>query len=234
MVNSVPFFQNVDENSAILLKKYAVTKFLPKNELLFSFDDKANYFYFIIDGWVKLYRNTFAGEEVVIDILTKGGIFGEYTDSKDTKYNYSAGTVSNVNLILYPINILRRCIGSDHTLASNIIKISNQKQQNQVNNIEHLICQSAPQKIGCFLLRLCDPKKKYDIIIDLPYDKRLIAAKLGIKVETFSRALTKLAKDTGIKVKGSRIYVNNLDSLVDYTCDHCSSYFPCNSRAGIL
>ncbi|MFT5702965.1 MAG: CRP-like cAMP-binding protein [Rickettsiales bacterium] len=227
MVNYVPFFQDISENSVTLLKKHAAEKFLPKNELLFSCDNKANYFYFIVDGWVKLYRNTFAGDEVIIDILTKGGVFGEYVDLQDNKHNLCAKTISNVNIVSYPTNILKECIDNDHVLASNMIKISNQKQQNQMYDAEHLICQSATQRIGCFLLRLCDPKKQHDIIIDLPYDKFLIAARLGMKVETFSRSLTKLAEDTGIRVEGSRIHIINLDSLIDYTCDNCSKRFPC-------
>jgi CRP-like cAMP-binding protein len=229
MVKYVPIFQNISARSKILLKKSAITKFVPKNTHLLFFYDKANYFYFIIDGWVKLYRNTVSGEEIVIDVLTKGSVFGEKIYPKENKYDYSAQAISDVNVISYPIDVLKECIDHDPFLASKMIRISNQKQQDQTNDIEHLIYQSAPQKIGCFLLRMCDQKKQLDVIIDLPYSKYLIAAKLGIKVETFSRSLTKLIQDTGrIKVKGSRVYIDNLDSLVNYVCDHCSLCFPCN------
>lgn len=64
---------------------------------------------------------------------------------------------------------------------------------------EHQATMSAAQLVACFMQRLCvlynfDPKG-----FDLPYSKTLIASRLGMELETFSRTLAKL-KEHGIAV----------------------------------
>ena len=93
--------------------------------------------------------------------------------------------------------------------------------------IEHRSIQNASQRIGCFLLRLADQSKKNNVIIHLPYDKALVASRLGMQPETFSRALAKLREKTGICIKGATIEMDNLDQLVSYSCSACTSKFPC-------
>ena len=49
----------------------------------------------------------------------------------------------------------------------------------------------AAQRVGCFILRLLN-KKQPNLIINLPCNKTLLASHLGMKRETFSRALNDL------------------------------------------
>ncbi|HEY9163336.1 MAG TPA: helix-turn-helix domain-containing protein, partial [Magnetovibrio sp.] len=48
----------------------------------------------------------------------------------------------------------------------------------------------------------------------LPMDKSLIAARLGMQPETFSRALAKL-KSAGVENSGSDIVIQDVDQLRD-------------------
>jgi CRP-like cAMP-binding protein len=87
--------------------------------------------------------------------------------------------------------------------------------------------QSAPQRIGCFLLRLCKAQEEGEVTLHLPYDKTLIAARLGMKPETFSRALTRLRQESDIEVKGATVSIPDIQRLVGYTCNACSNAYPC-------
>jgi len=99
----------------------------------------------------------------------------------------------------------------------------------QDKELEHLTVQNAPQRIGCFLLRLCvnRGKEERSTTLHLPYDKTLIASRLGMKPETFSRALTKLRSEIGIEVNGATVIIENIDDLLSYCCGFCSDTFPC-------
>jgi len=82
---------------------------------------------------------------------------------------------------------------------------------------------NAAQKIGCFILRLANvTHTSFEVI--LPYDKSLIASYLGMKGETFSRALNEL-KPLGITIKGNVLSVDNIQELIKYSCISCSLVF---------
>jgi hypothetical protein len=50
---------------------------------------------------------------------------------------------------------------------------------------------------------------------ELPFDKSLIARRLGMKPETFSRALAKL-RGIGVETQGATVNVEDLDRLRAY------------------
>lgn len=100
-------------------------------------------------------------------------------------------------------------------------------RRQQDRELEHRTIQNAPQRIGCFLLRLTNQEEEGSVKIHLPYDKTLVASRLGMQPETFSRALNKLKDKTGIRVKGATVELDNLEQLTSYSCSACSSEFPC-------
>jgi hypothetical protein len=50
----------------------------------------------------------------------------------------------------------------------------------------------------------------------LPYDKTLIADTLGMKGETFSRALNVLRLKTGLRIKGTSVEIGRVDKLIEF------------------
>lgn len=89
--------------------------------------------------------------------------------------------------------------------------------------LEHASTMNAPQRLGCFILRLTN-NTKTSFKITLPYDKNLIAAYLGMKGETFSRALSEL-KPLGVSVKGKTLLINDIHKLINFSCISCSLIF---------
>ena len=83
-----------------------------------------------------------------------------------------------------------------------------------VHQIEQLQVQSTGQRVGDFLLRFC-PSGPGNAIFDLPFDKSLIARRLGMKPETFSRALAKL-RTIGVDTHGHTVTIEELDRLRGY------------------
>ena len=61
-----------------------------------------------------------------------------------------------------------------------------------VEQIETIKLLSGPQRIAQFLLRLCSRQATGATTVELPYEKALIANRLGMKPESLSRSLTRL------------------------------------------
>ncbi|MEC7577530.1 MAG: cyclic nucleotide-binding domain-containing protein, partial [Pseudomonadota bacterium] len=54
-----------------------------KGHVLFVNQDKAEKFYIVLNGWIKLFRETLDGAQAVVDILPAGHIFGETSIFED-------------------------------------------------------------------------------------------------------------------------------------------------------
>ncbi|NBX65598.1 MAG: Crp/Fnr family transcriptional regulator [Proteobacteria bacterium] len=220
----VTLFQGCDPSFLQKLEVAGITHRFSKNHVVFMQDDLCEWFYVIRSGWIKLFRQTLDGDEVIIDILPAGKVFGE-TDIFDNRlYSCSAEVVQDAEVIAYPISMLRNEIATNQAFSMKMLKHVVQGQREKDKEIEHRTIQNAPQRLGCFLLRLIPAKKAGPIMLHLPYDKTLIA---GMQSETFSRALARLKEDLNLKVRGSTIEIESMDALITYTCSACSNVYPC-------
>lgn len=199
-----------------------------KGKILFLTRDPATQFFIILKGWVKLYRETLDGTQAVVDTLTIGHMFGETSIFEDDTYSCSAEAIEPLEYISLPLGLLKAEIEGNSKFALKMLSSMANYRRQQDQELEHRTLQNAPQRIGCFLLRLADQDADGPISIHLPYDKTVVASRLGMQPETFSRALAKLRDATGIKISGATIKVDNLNQLSDFSCSACSSEFPCN------
>lgn len=228
VIGALALFDGLDAAAISRLVAAAQLRHAPKGQMLHLQDDPADYFYVIVQGWVKLFRETLEGTEAIIDVLTNGHLFGENAVFENDCYSCAAEAIEDTTLISLPTSLLKSMIESHNQLALNMLSSMSRHRLQQHREIEHLNVQNAPQRIGCFLLRLCKPDQAAPVTLHLPYDKTLIASRLGMKPETFSRALAKLKEQTGIRIVGPTVYIDRLQTLVSYTCNHCSTSFPCD------
>lgn len=223
----LPIFKGGTDAFLQNLERSAVRKSCKKGQILFLYADPAESFYLVESGWIKLFRETLDGTQSVVDILPAGHIFAETAIFEDGLYPYSAEVVEPAELIAFSLDTLKKEIENNNRLALNMLASMARYRRQQDREIEHRTIQNAPQRIGCFLLRLVNQNNNGPVTIHLPYDKTLVASRLGMQPETFSRALSKLKEQTGITVKGATIEMESLDQLVQYSCGACSSDFPC-------
>lgn len=89
----------------------------------------------------------------------------------------------------------------------------------QVEN-ERLAGMTSIKRAACLLLHLSTDMIGNGGTFTFPYDKSLAASQLGMKRETFSRALLQL-KPLGVSVNGSEIKIDNFKNIVNFTCKQC-------------
>ena len=58
--------------------------------------------------------------------------------------------------------------------------------------------------------------KRRRFVLQLPYDKTLIAYTLGMQGATFSRALNVLRQKTGLRLKGARVEIESVKRLAQF------------------
>ena len=178
---------------------------------------------------MKLYRTSNNGEEVIIHIFGPGESFAEAAVFSDHQtYPVHAQAVEDTVLIEIPRSIFIHKIETDSRFAINILGAIAARQHLLVQQLEHLMIRSAPQRVGAFLLRFCQKVKDSDTtwVVNLPYEKSIISLRLNIKPETFSRAVTKLS-ECGVYIENNKILISDLKKLANY-CDLTDKEIPCS------
>lgn len=222
------FFQMLRPQTKALLKREGRTQTLSKGHIIFMHEDQASWFYVLESGWVKLFRETLDGDEAILDVLPSGSIFGETSCMENGVYSSGAEIIEDSCVISYPLSILENEINENNAFAVAFLRHVTSKSLVKDKEIELRSVQNAAQRIGCFLLRLCKDAEGNSKTIHLSWEKSLIAARLGMTPETFSRSLSKLQEGAGLRIKGPTIDVPDISALVRYTCTACSNVFPCD------
>ena len=195
----------------------AVAVMLSPHEILFRQGDPATAFFIVIDGWIKLYRITLSGEETVVNVLTRGGSYAESHALTGACYPATAEAVSNSRVVRIPANHVVRCIRESPDIALAMIASASHHLHDLVQQIEQLKAQSGVQRVAEFLASLV-PVESGSCDIALPYDKLLIAARLGLKPESLSRTFAKL-RSVGVAVHASHVAVTDIGRLRQIASD---------------
>jgi CRP-like cAMP-binding protein len=184
---------------------------LAPHETLFRQADPATAFFIMISGWVKLYCVNASGDEAVIDILTKGDTVAETVALTGYPHLATAEAVTEARVVRIPADHIVRCIQESPDIALAMIASTSQHLRHLIQEVEQLKAQSGVQRVAEFLASLA-PADHGPCVIVLPYDKVLIAARLGIKPETLSRALAKL-RSIGVSVNASHVTISDVAKL---------------------
>lgn len=186
----------------------------PRGKLLFLRGEPAEWFYLLLDGWVKVFRDTPDGEQTVITIIKPGETMAEAAIFFGSDYPASAEVVDDARLIEIPAAALINQIRDNGALALKLLGTMSMRMRHLVRHIEQLQARSTSQRLGNFLLTLCETEEG-SAVIKLPYDKSLIAARLGMKPESLSRALAKL-KAVGVTSRGHTVQMASVGDLREF------------------
>ena len=220
--NNLPLFSGLmpDERAALLRAGQA--RSFAAGEVLFHHGDPLSHFYVVVRGTLQLYRTTSDGRQKTLELLKAGQTLGE-TEIMDSckTHRMSAAAVDQVEVIVFPAVWLKQAAQNHSTLALNLLSQIAGQMHDAAIEAEHQATMTAPQLVACFLQRLCVLHNFNPRDFTLPYSKSLIASRLGMEPETFSRTLAKL-KEHGIEVAGNRVIIRNLTQIEHYVCAFCS------------
>lgn len=188
-----------------------------RGETVFLQGESARAIFIVVDGWVKLYRVAPSGAEAVVTVLTRGASFGEAVALRNAAYPVSAEAVTDCTLIRIEAEALLRLIRANPEVAISILSSTFAHLHALVAQVEALKAQTGPQRVAEFLLELA-PKTSGSCDVTLPYDKALIAGRLGMKPESLSRAFLRL-KDMGVTVRNTTARIKDVDALRDYATE---------------
>lgn len=215
-VGQVGLFQGLDKSELETLLKHAVLIQEEKGSLLFSQGDPADRFYIILEGRVKLFTANEEGEESIVEIFNPTNSFAEAAMFASGRFPVNCETVIPSRLIRIDGDPFLGVLRNHPNIGRVILSKMAQRYRRLLNQISQLKTQSPAQRLGAFFLSLAEGHE--GIAVALPYDKNLIAARVGMKPESLSRALTRL-REIGVDCQKRELVVEDLDKLREFCGD---------------
>jgi CRP/FNR family transcriptional regulator, dissimilatory nitrate respiration regulator len=185
-----------------------------RGETVFEEGDPADGFFCMIEGWAKLYRLREDGEEVIVAIFSGTETFAEVAMFLGGRYPASCEAASSARILKIDATKLRQAVLDQPQLAFDMLAAASVRLRQLVDEIEQLKAKSAPQRIAGFFVKQT-PLASGPARIALPYEKALIASRLGMKPESFSRALGKLA-ELGVVVERESVSIGDVARLAAF------------------
>lgn len=191
---------------------------IAKGEILFQRGDPPHGFYHVVAGQVKLAFSSRQGTEKVVEIIGPGHSFGEAVMFLNRPYPVFAEALVKSNLVQISQGAVFGLLDSDPSFARALLAGMAIRLHTLVRDVESYSLQSATQRVAAYLLdevqaAPCDPGPH---IVHLPTSKQVIASRLNLTPETFSRTLHVLVEEGLISVDGRSIELLDLKRLATH------------------
>ncbi|MCK6412899.1 MAG: Crp/Fnr family transcriptional regulator [Azonexus sp.] len=182
----------------------------------------------VVSGQLKLAFCSSQGVEKVVDIVTAGEGVGEACMSLGQAYPMHAEALCDTTVIFLPQAALADCLEAHRGFAYRLMMRIAEKLHGLLLDIESTSLLSGAERIVDFLMRQVaeDEPDETAAVVELALPKAVIASRLSLTQEHFSRLLRQLSEHGMIVVEGRYIHIPNLGRMrryLDSGAGHCAN-----------
>lgn len=188
-----------------------------EGEQLFALGQQAEYFYVVISGQIKLFRVSQDGNEKIIDLLDAGRLFAEAVMFMNPiRYPVNATALRPTTLYAFRNQTYLSLLRQSNDLCFVLLGDLSMRLHILLNEIDQLTLQNATYRVVDYLLECLPDAHTESVVIDLDIPKQVIAARLSITPETFSRILRAMANEGIITIHGKTLGIHDIWRLREF------------------
>jgi CRP/FNR family transcriptional regulator len=204
-------FGALDETERAAIADLAVTKHYAKGESVFSEGDRADGFFIVAKGKVKITKMSVGGKEHILRIFSRGEPFGEAAVFSDRRFPAHAVAAENSVCLYVQRRDLTALIRKQPELALSLLATLSERLKGFTRMIEDLSLKEVSARLAKYLLDLSVKQGGTSLRLDIR--KRELASRLGTISETLSRTLNRLKSKKVISIRGDHITILDTDML---------------------
>jgi CRP-like cAMP-binding protein len=206
-----PFIGAGDDIASAKLMEAAHIINCPARQMLFREGEPPEFLYCVLSGYIRLYRMSRDGREADIRICGPGDTFNDSLIYGSDRCPHNAQVAESSVLARFELPRLRQLIEEEPGVAKAVMRSLSNGLISSMECIANDRLQTAPQRVAHYLITNC-PHDATSYSVRLPFQKSLLAGKLGLAPEALSRAFSAL-RSSGVIVRGRIIQVNDLGAL---------------------
>ena len=208
-LQKITIFKNLTKDELDKIIDISVVKKLSRENILFYEGERPQFFYVLLDGFVKFYKTDLKGNEIVIHFFTRPMFLAEMPSFENIPFPATAIAMrDNSSFLLIERDKFLKLLSTDPKFSLQLIKSLNQKVRSLEQVINRNLIYDAMTKVCSFI------KENPSDVADTKHKD--IAIILNMAPETLSRILKKLKNLNIIDKKGRLLDEEKLEMFLAF------------------
>jgi CRP/FNR family transcriptional regulator, dissimilatory nitrate respiration regulator len=211
---NLPLFRELDHAAVERIAAGTSELDTPRGTVVFHSGDKCSGTHVVVFGQIKLSLQTDRGDEKVIELIDPGQMLGEAAMFLGKPYVTSAEAITDSKLLHIAKEAVCLEVHRNPAFAQSVIANLSRRLYSHLNDLELYAVCSGTQRVMRYLLNHePDDKLNGTMCLTLPTKKWIIASRLNLTHEHFSRILHDLIAGNLIEVDGRRVRIPDTGRL---------------------
>jgi len=210
LIRALPLFCDMSEANFEKLVSAAFLQRFPLHTTLINEGDLPDFLHIVVEGSVEMF-SAHNGHETTIDIMRPVTTFILAAVIRDAVYLKSARTLSPAQILMIPAQTVRDVFDRDAAFARAIVNELAERYREVVRSLKSEKLRTSAERLANWILQANSQQGNLQRV-ELMFDKRTLASRLGMTPENLSRNLALLAK-YGVKSSGRDIVIEDSSAL---------------------
>jgi CRP/FNR family transcriptional regulator len=215
-LRKAPLFANLPPDDLRRVEGIASVRRHGKKESVFREGDRADGFFVVASGRVKVFKLSMEGKEQVLHLIAPGQSFAEATIFEGGVYPAHAEALDGCELIYLPKRQFIELLEKNPRIALRMMASLSKWLKRMTDLVDSIALRDVETRLVRYLsdeMKSRGVPLKDGAVLELDVTKNVLASRLGTVPETFSRTLKKLQEEEKIRVKGKQIRILDAEEL---------------------
>ncbi|MBU0501210.1 MAG: Crp/Fnr family transcriptional regulator [Gammaproteobacteria bacterium] len=204
-------FCNLSEDQMTQVDRHSRLVSYAKGNHVFEQGDAATHFFYLVEGQVKLSIYAASGDEKVIEVIRPGGTFAESLMFRNAPfYPVACQALQDSRLVSIESRAFKLLLRESVDTCLAMLGDLSRRLHGLVSEIDNLSQHSALCRVASYLWTQIPPNT---LEFELNVQKQVLASRLSVKPETFSRLIKQLCTDGLIELNGPHVKILNPNGL---------------------
>ena len=185
-----------------------------RGDILFLEGSPATHVIFVVEGYVKLVKQSPSGKEVIVGISGPGEVVGEISLLDRRPYDATAVVMTRAVVVTESSERVVREMGKNPSLLQGLALLLSVRLRETQNVVQRLATERVENRIATLLVKFAAPGHlKGGVALRIPLTRQELADMVGATVETTIRTVSRLIQEGILERRGRRLVITDLKGL---------------------
>ncbi len=216
LLESVPLFAALPPADLQVLAGQLMQRAFRRNEVIFHRDDPGTALYIIQEGQVKISLPNMEGDEVTLDVVSRGNFFGEMSLIDGLPRSATATSIVQTRVLSLSRDHFRAMLDNDWHATLNLMGVLGRRLRHTNEMIEDIVTLDIPGRLAKKLIDLADTKGMETgegVEVQLRLTQQDLASMIGATRESTNKVLRGFILKGWVTIDAHHIVVRRADEL---------------------